>query len=109
MRIPLILLIFAIGVSATTAHATTWRVPDDAPTIQTGIDTAGVGDTVLVACGEYFERHIVMKSGVVLRSETGDPDCVTIDGQYEGSVFLCQDVDSAASIEGFTITRGGGC
>ena len=41
----------AIGLPATAA---TIHVPDDQPTIQAGIDAASAGDTVLVACGDYY-------------------------------------------------------
>ena len=61
----------------------TWHIlPDgsgDAPTIRAGVDSAAVGDTLEIACGTYYEHHIVVKSGLVLRSETGQPECVTID------------------------------
>ena len=71
------------------AWATTIHVPDDQTTIQAVIDAASMGDTVLVACGRYYEHDIEIPSGVCLVSETGQPDCVTIDAQLQGRVFLC--------------------
>jgi len=82
------------------------RVPIPYPTIQAGIDAAQPCDTVLVACGTYYESGIDMKSGIYVTSETGEPDCVTITGQKGGMIFSCMGVDDAASIVGFTLTGG---
>lgn len=92
------------------AAARTWRVlPDgtgDAPTIQAGVDSAAVGDTVELACGTYGETDIAMKSGVTLRSATGDPDCAILDALLLGRVFRFEDVDATTTIEGLTLTHG---
>ena len=53
-------LLLALPAAAAIIH-----VPADQPTIQTAIDQAVAGDTVLVAPGTYFE-NITMKSGVVV-------------------------------------------
>ena len=88
------------------AAATTIHVPAGEPTVQAGIDAAAPGDTVEVACGTYFEHHVVMKSGVVLRSATGDPACVTIDAERLDRVLHCQGMNSDTKVEGFTLVNG---
>ncbi|MDH3197466.1 MAG: T9SS type A sorting domain-containing protein [Candidatus Krumholzibacteria bacterium] len=100
-------LVFCLSIpSATTA--TTWHVPLDAPTIQAGIDSATAGDTVSVQCGTYHENFIEMKPGVHLRSETGDADCVTIDGDGLNKILYFLSGDVSSSLEGLTFTGGGG-
>lgn len=100
-------LLLAIPQSAT---ARTWYVkPDstgDAPTITAGLDSAVAGDTVLVACGTYYEHDIDMTSGAVLRSATGEPDCAMIDAEQDSRCLTYVWCDDATVIEGLTMTGG---
>jgi len=80
-------------------------------TIQAALDVASYGDTVVVGSmldpyDEHFEHSIEMKSGVHLRSWTGDPSDMIINGEYQGLVIDCDGLDSNTIIEGFTITGG---
>jgi len=104
--IPSLVIPVLVLLLATCAFAVTWDVPGDAPTIQAGVDSASTGDTVLVACGTYDEHDILMKPGITLRSETGEPDCVTIDAKGLGRVLYCIGGTPGTVIEGLTITGG---
>jgi hypothetical protein len=110
MKISCFLLAALVLSVSSSVSARTWHITPggtgNAPTLQAGIDSAAAGDTVLAACGTYYEYDIVMKSGVCLRSETGDPLCATIDAEQQGRVIYCNNVDWNTAIEGFTITGG---
>jgi len=76
--------------------------------IQEAINTAGPGDTVMVAAGTYNE-NITLKSGVVLRGAGADVTTIQGTGTQgigTGSVVTADGVDSSAKIDGFTITGG---
>ena len=104
----LVIVSFVATLISLPALAVTYHIPDQYPTIQLGIYAASSGDTVLVACGTYYEHDIVMKSRVCLRSEAGDPTCVTVDALHQGVGIYCSDVNPATTIEGLTITRSVG-
>jgi len=102
------MLVIALSVCclAPPTSAAIIHVPGDQSTIQIGVWSAMPGDTVLVACGTYNEALIFFQvDDVTLRSETGVPSCVTIDGDGQNHVFV---VFGAADvvIEGFTVTGG---
>ncbi len=92
------------------AAATTLHVPSQYATIHAGLNAAVAGDTVEVACGNYvYSPDIYMKSGVVLRSETGEPECVVLSPQNGVRIFLCIGVVETTVIEGFTFTGARDC
>jgi hypothetical protein len=100
-------LIASVTVLAVSAGATTINVPSPSyPTIQSGVSAATSGDTVLVACGTYNEFNVVMTSGIVLRSQTGEASCATIHAMGQGRVLYCYNLTEETKIEGFTITGG---
>ena len=85
----------------------TINVPADFSTIQTGLDTAGTGDTVLVASGTYFENIVwPATNGIKLIGE--NRETTIIDGDSLASVvrFSTEPVDSSTLIFGFTIQNG---
>ena len=104
-RFAMILMIVASMLLPTLATARTWHVPVDAPTIQAGIDSASVGDDVLVAPGTYFEHDITMKAGITVHSDQG-PGVTTVDAGGAGVGFICTDLQEEVTIEGFTILNG---
>jgi len=94
-----------VGALGEAGSIRVWHVPVDAPTIKAGVDSAAYCDTIVVAAGAYYEHDITMKSGITLRSETGEADCVTINAQQLGRVFYFPYVTNT-TVEGFTITGG---
>ncbi len=105
------------------AYAATWRVPSQVPTIQAGIDSAAVGDTVLVADGEYSgpgNYNITFSPphppappapvDIVVRSENGSRfTVIDVQGTAESprrGFFIGTNETSASVLEGFTIKRG---
>ncbi|MGH2570484.1 MAG: right-handed parallel beta-helix repeat-containing protein, partial [bacterium] len=99
-------------ILAAPSFARTWRLTSDgtgdATTIQAGIDSSAVGDTLELACGTFQEYGIQLTGGIVLRSETGDPDCAVIDGLDLGPVLVAVDLAETTVLEGITITGGAG-
>lgn len=93
--------------TATSALATTIRVPADQPTIQAGIDAAGVGDTVLVASGSYTGagNWNIDFGGrdIVLRSEEGrDLSIIDVDagGNFRRGLVLTHGESPNARVGG---------
>jgi predicted outer membrane repeat protein len=101
-------LIGALGVGC---EGRLWHVPGDVRSIKEAALLALPEDTILVACGTYLEHSIELKDSVMLRSETGLPDCVTIDASSAGRVISGGKgtiIQGVTLTGGYTSTRGGG-
>jgi FlgD Ig-like domain len=106
--VPVFLFASILLVSARSTLATVLHVPGDYATIQAAIDAAVPGDIVEVACGIYAVPEIIMKSGITLRSETGEPDCVVVEpipGPDPRKLLMCV-ADSTSEIRGITFRDG---
>jgi len=96
------------------------HVPADQPNIQSGINVATDGDTVLVANGTYYEninfvgKAITVASHFVIDGDEGHIDNTIIDGSQPIStdtasvVAFISGEDTTSVICGFTITGGSG-
>jgi hypothetical protein len=104
----LVPLVF-IGVCVHFSSGETINVPQDAQTIQEGIDKAQGDDMVLVAPGRYNESINFNGKAITLKSEKG-PAVTIIDGWRIGdSVVKCVSGEGPSTkIDGFTITGGSG-
>lgn len=87
-------------------------VPGDYATIQSGIDAAVDGDTILVQPGTYIEninfngKNIVAGSGFITTSDTSYISTTIIDGDSLDHVVVLENLDEGALLSGFTIQNG---
>ncbi len=108
-----LILVYVVSILLFTpvCLARTWSVPSaECPTIKAGIDSAGVGDTVLVAAGTYTgagNKNLDFGgTDLVLLSEAG-PELTVIDCEGSGRGFYFHSGENvAAVVEGFTVTNG---
>ncbi len=93
------------------------HVPDEYGTIQSGIDAAKEGDTIIVEPGEYFENIYIEGKNITLRSsEPTNPEVVAatiIDGgrdvmkRFHSVVTFAGSETADCVLSGFTLTHGG--
>ncbi len=91
-----------------TAHAATLQVPSSSyPTIQSAINAASTGDTILVAPGTYPENLTIDTKEITLRSSGGAATTI-LSGNTLGPTILITNTKSlSTTIDSFTITGGG--
>ena len=112
--IRLVATLLALSTSFTFAPARTWNIePDgsgDAPTIKAGIDSAAVGDTVLLHDGTYVgagNKNLDFGGKDLVLTSVNGPEETTIDAEQAGRVFLFENGESrAALLEGVTVRNG---
>jgi parallel beta-helix repeat protein len=106
-RLPLTLAAAVAALLGGAANAAVIRVPQDRPTIQTGIKAARDGDTVLVAPGTYVESINFHFKDIAVVSARGSERTTIRAGRRVGPVV---DVrarrDQTPVLRGFTIENG---
>jgi hypothetical protein len=113
MKSKLILAFLIIIPIDVNVSATVIKIPDDYPSIQTGIDSSRSGDTVLVQPGEYYENITIFQKPMTLASlymTTGDSMMIyntVINGNWSGSVIRIDSCHASKTfLIGFTIKNG---
>ncbi len=106
----LLVLAFVLSVWVSPAAARVIHVlPDgsgDAPTIAAAFAIAVFGDTISLGDGTFYEHDLVPKSGVHIRSDSGDPALTAIDAAFSGRCLNGASVTGAPTFVGITLRNG---
>ena len=104
------LLITTILLTFNTAFAAVHHVPGDHPTIQTAMDVAFTGDTVLVADGTYSgpgnQNLDFSGKELLITSENGAAACIIDCGFSERAFYFESHETMASVVRGFTVRAG---
>jgi hypothetical protein len=119
-----VIIIFLLLLSAATLarqqQSNLFRVPEDYPTIQAGINAAADGDTVLVADSTYYEninfkgKAITVASYFIMNGDTNHIANTVINGSQPANpnsgsvVYFVSGEDTNSVLCGFTVTGGSG-
>jgi hypothetical protein len=120
MKQILLLTVITLLFVCQNSFSTVIKVPDDYPTIQSAINAAIDGDTVLVAPNRYYEninfngRNIHLTSHYIFDKDVNFITSTIIDGSQPvhpdsaSCVLIISGEDMSAVLEGFTLTGGTG-
>lgn len=101
----LIFIILTALVVSFPIFATIYYVPSQYPTIQSAVNAAQAGDTVMVAAGTYHEHVGITTSLYILGENMFN---TIVDADEEDHCFLVNNVPhSYGKISGFTLTNSG--
>jgi hypothetical protein len=103
------LLLLCVSGAIPALAQNTIKVPTDQPTIQSAINAAHTGDTVLVAPGTYYENIDFKGKGITVTSSDGAVKTI-IDGRAApavGTVNFTSGELRTSIISNFTIQNGG--
>ncbi|RLA05414.1 MAG: hypothetical protein DRQ59_16115, partial [Gammaproteobacteria bacterium] len=95
-------LLFCLFILTTAAHAAEWQVPPGKGTLQSAIDAASDGDSLVLGAGTYSGSIDVHRSLVV--SGTGDGSSI-VDGEGSSHVILVSAPD--VTISGLNVRHSG--
>jgi len=108
----ILIALIALGALSAISHARILNVPEDYQTIQSGINAAEDGDTVLVQPGRYLEnlifdqRNIVVGSLVLITNDPAYIDSTVIDADHDGHGVSFFGASERSLIRGFTVRNG---
>jgi hypothetical protein len=94
-----------VAVSASSAVASTLRVPSQYPTIQAAVDAAVDGDLVLVSKGTYFGTVRIQGKTIELSSVSGPTETILDAANADTALLLAE---TYSHVHGFTVTHGAG-
>ncbi len=115
----LLLLLFLLCLSVSAQRSRLLRVPQSFRTIQSAVDAARTGDSVLVAHGVYYEnvriaKNIVVGSRTLVDGDLAHRTLTIIDGsrardrQRGSTITVSGPCDTTCVILGFTVRGGTG-
>ncbi|MAI31386.1 MAG: hypothetical protein CMM07_06915 [Rhodopirellula sp.] len=109
------LIVLVTTAHAQFCHGKILRVPEEFESIQSAINAASPGDSVLVQQGTYKER-LMLAAGVTVRSVGGEEsgamglkraEKTILDGDGDSSNFPGVEMASGSVLDGFTVTNVG--
>jgi hypothetical protein len=107
MKRILVIALMTLLPPAGPASATVLKVPGDYVRIQTALNSASTGDTVLVDPGIYHERLLWPLTGGIKMLSSGGAQVTVIDADArESACGIYTGVDTTTVIRGFTFTDG---